>query len=514
MRIVKLDSKPTTSEAPLRPTTRSVPSFQRAAAGVALSLFVGAFAASSSEARVCADVFGPRPTAGAIVGTAGRIYPKGVTRSVDKHFQFSYESEYLFSESAPLLRDYAPAQDVMPREAWLALSDADRIGWLKQRFQNRPEFATASGLRRIVDISYLPDELVVDSTGNVEIILNPPLNTLAEWRGIVRSIVARYGPGSQQAMISKPRESAFPNRGRQVGSAAETKQHLGWLVYTQLFDTFQKLESGAERFKKDPSKLTLASFDHPFLGPMTRMKRSFMERYLQANESLQLYDEDSKQFVRKSDASFKYTGGPSYRPDIAGPVRWSWEIRNAHKDMDDLIGKVERDVVAHVRGLEPYEPFANVAAFDSVADFNKLPLGAQDLLKQLFPSKADPRFEYSNDERLALETFRNFAYPMMQTEGLVLGLARTPEEHTRLRTSIEAARAEFVNALTALTERVNDKSTTEAEAKAKVMGLVGTWAVRSGLVNAFEEKARLLADDQSYVSQKQDQSGIAPAVGQ
>ena len=267
----------------------------------------------------------------------------------------------MFSESAALLRDYAPAPDVMPKAQWVAMTDEGRITWLKGHFLNKPEYASASGLFKQVVTPYMPNELIVDSTGNVEIVL-APFDSYGEWEQAVDEIAVRYGVGSQQAMISKPRESAF---GPRSGVATKTfvDQSLGWLVYTNLRDMFAKLDSGAARFKKDPTKLSAQFLEHPFVGPMTKLKRDTMERYLSENAEGRMYDALSKKFVSKRDVSFKYTSGPSYRPDVAAPVRFSWEIRNAHKDLADMKMKVRRDLAAHEQGLEPYQVFASVPAF-------------------------------------------------------------------------------------------------------------------------------------------------------
>lgn len=427
-----------------------------------------------------------------------KLYTKGIDpkKNADKFIQFSYESEYLFSESAPILRDYAPNPKEMKTAEWLALSDVQRVNWLQQKFKDKPEFVTGSGLYKIVKIDFLPQELAIDSTGNVEIIIHPPLSTYAEWKSVVDQIVERYGAGSQQAMVSKARESAFASQGR---DEKLEKQHLGWLVYTNVFDMFQKMKSGAERFKKDPTKLTAQSFDHPFLGPMTKLKRDVMEKYISENAKLNKYDDDSKMFVRKSDASFKYTSGPSYRPDIAGPVKWAWEIRNAHKDVGDLQNKVLRDINAHVTGLDSYEKFAGVPAFDSIGTFEKLPQDVQKLFQTLFPSKADPRFEYHPDERLALETFRNFSMPAGDFSILARVLSVDATQERNLAKSILKARTNYINQVALIANLFSTKKINQKEASARVQGLLNTWAVESGLVESFESFASRIGDDPEFM---------------
>lgn len=421
-----------------------------------------------------------------------KLYAKGINSVKDPngHFQISYESEYLFSESAVLLRDYAPEEKVLPKAKWLALSDQQRIDWIKQKFGNKPEHATAAGLRRIVDVDFLPEELIVDSTGNLEIVINPPVDTYAQWETIVDYIVGKYGAGSQQAMISKPREASFNNLDKKSGLE---KQHLGWLHYTNLFDMFEKLDNGYQKFSKDQTKPSAQFFDHPFLGPMSKIKRDQLETYLFSNAKLKKYDDASKLFVRKSDASFKYTGGPSYRPDIAGPVRWAWEIRNAHKDLAGLKAKVIRDLNAHTEGLNSYERFSGIDAFDTVAEFSKFSDESQTALKEIFPSKADPRFEYNESEITSLETYRNFSMPMMNLNSLVE--AFSPNASKAALKKIFAARSNYILSVEAIAKSLKQNKITKDFAKAQVMGALCTWAHESGLFELFKNQAKELGHD-------------------
>lgn len=428
-----------------------------------------------------------------------KIFAKGIdSRTKNGHFQISYEAEYLFSESAHLLRDYAPPESVMKLKDWNALSDAEHIKWIKSKFSDKPEFATQSGLRRVVDVDFLPEELIVDSTGNLEIVINPPLDTYKEWETVVDYITHKYGAGSQQAMVSKPREAGFAN-GKESKNRVE--QHLGWLNYTNLYDMFEKLNQGYTRFQKDPSKLTALSFDHPFVGPMNKIKRDVLENYLDANSRLEKYDDDAKLFVRKNDASFKYTSGPSYRPDVAGPYRWSWEIRNAHKDVQGLKAKVLRDIEAHTDGLENYQPFAKVLAFDSISEFNKLPEHVQTALPILFPSKAEPNFQYTAEEKIVLETYRNFAMPLMDMKVLIKSLSTTNNESLNLR-KYNLARLKYTDGISQVVQEFQKHKISSEMAKAQIMGLIGKWSYESGIFELFLEKAKELNHDKSIKNSK------------
>jgi hypothetical protein len=456
--------------------------------------------AAAADSLVCRDIFATKLSA------ADELAPRGQALDpVEARFgrmQLGYESEYTFDEAGPLLRDYAPLD--IPVARWRhEMSDAERLQWLRTRFTAAPEFATETGLQRIDAIEELPTSLIVDSTGNLELVMGP-FDSYAAWERTVDAIVARYGAGSQQAMISKPRAAAFGSE-REAGGLrpahleSAIRAHLGYLNFSNLNDMFAKLASGHRRFLKDPSQLTAQAFDHPFLGPMTKIKRDRLEAALRQNASGQGYDADSKNFVRRSDASFKYTGGPSYRPDIAGPARFSWEIRNAHRNVAELKRIVLRELAVHRGSLESFSAFAEAPAFDSQRDFERLPERARALLSDLFPSKADPRFNYEADERLALETFRNFALPLARFEpvvdALTAGSRNFAQDAVALRQSVARAASVYVLSLETLAAEVASRRKTKAEAKALVMGWLGRFAVDSGLAAAFERREQNLASE-------------------
>ncbi len=447
------------------------------------ALFTGQVAHAS--APQCGDMFAP--------ASYKKVYADGVDPKADPegYVQIGYESEYLFSESAAILRDYCP-QDI-PYSTWLAKTDAQRVAWLTEKFKDKPEHAAGSGLFKKVDIDFLPNELLIDATGNAEIV-TAPFNSYGEWQHAVDVIVSRYGAGSQQAMMSKPSESAFKVRGT-TSKKQLIDQSLGWLVYTNLRDMFAKLESGAVRYKKDPTKLTAQFMEHPFLGPMTKMKRDRMEEFLAANSKGEMYDDASKYFIRKSDASFKYTGGPAYRPDVVGPKRFSWEIRNAHKDVADLKMKVARDMAAHQQGLAKYEAFAKVPAFDSLGLFQRFPAETQSALTEIFPSKADPRFEYPEVERTALETARHFALPLQDFAPLAKALLGSETAAQKMLPRINQARLAYINAVHEAGVEFKAGKLTRDQARAKIMGAIGNFAVDSGLSHAFDLRAKRIGHE-------------------
>ena len=464
--------------------------------------------ASSATSKMCVEIFSagnavlnPKAVVRA-KDPNDLIYPLGVDAKSDPEgfIQISYESEYLFTESGKILMDYAPKPELYNRAEWNKLSQEQRIAWVQSQFTDKPENATESGLVKVVDIDFLPETLVVDSTGNLEIIMDPPFNSYRDWSEKVDFIVARYGAGSQQAMMSKPRASAFKAN---LSKTENVEQHLGWINFSNLYDTFQKLKSGALRFLRDQTKLTALSFDHPYVGPMTKARRDTFEAYMWANADGKFYDKDHKQFVRKSDASFKYTGGPSYRPDIAGPNRWSWEIRNAHKDVEDLKEKVQRDIKTHTNPMDAYVGFAKVPAFDTVENFAKLPEYVQAELQKLFPSKADHPEELNETENLVLQVYRNFSMPMMDFSALIKELAVDAAAANQLRLQVNSARVNYLQKLETIASQHRSGKISSATAKAQIMGALGVWALESDLIVAFEVKAIEIQQNQNLPEQVQ-----------
>jgi hypothetical protein len=409
------------------------------------------------------------------------------------YIQIGYESEYLFEESALILRDYAPDPKEISTQKWKAMTDAQHIEWLKQKFGDKPEFATDAGLHSIKKLPFKPEQVIVDSTGNLEIVMSP-FDSYEDWEATVDIIAKRFGVGSQQAMVSEPRELVFGNG--QTKPELGVEKHLGWLIYTNLRDMFAKMESGYIRYLKTPDKLTALSFDHAFVGPMIKIKRDMLERYIMENANGGLYDEPAKQAVRKSDASFKYTSGPSYRPDIAGPGRFSWEIRNAHKDLNDLKMKVRRDIVANLSDMTPYLPFTKVPAFDSIAVFDQLPKSTQAGLAQIFPTKANPAFEYNENELRSLETYRNFALPLMDFRQLVYALAPNAVSRVSMQKLVAQAQIAYRTTVISTVQNYAMQKITVVQAKAQLMGAVGRFAHDSGLSAAFDAKAQSLGHEQ------------------
>ena len=208
-------------------------------------------------------------------------FPQGVLplSNPNGHLQFGFESEYTLDEAGKLLEVYAPtAETGMSRAQWRSMKSEEKISWLRANL--RKVFPTDRTPGKLVktsrseELAFLPENLILDSTGNLEIVLSPA-NTFEEWIGRVSTLERRFGAGSMQGTVSLPSE-AFHGRSTGVGAHAATRQNLGYLNVMGDLDTLSKLEAGAIRFQVNPSSEVAASFNHPFLGPLSRARQQML----------------------------------------------------------------------------------------------------------------------------------------------------------------------------------------------------------------------------------------------
>ena len=197
---------------------------------------------------------------------------------------------------------------------------------------------------------------------------------------------------------------------------------LGFFNFNNDLDTLEKLETGAA-VSRDPGKPAANSFNHPFLGPMTKLKQGLLIEYLQANSAGEMLDPDTLKRVSAEDNSFKYTGGTAYGRTSCRTA-WCWVPRRAHRRGDPAGARMSRALV-YWRRAARRSSRRRIRGFDSEADFARLPGDAQGMLRKVFPSKMQPGLEYNAQEQLALEVFRNFGYPMRDWEAQLRCLGRS-----------------------------------------------------------------------------------------
>lgn len=412
-------------------------------------------------------------------------FPRGVDPMAhpDWNLQFGFESEYALDECGRLLEVYGPreAESGITRGQWLNMSEGERVAWVRAKLASVPINAEMAGLVKLVDapeFSALPEELVFDSTGNLEIVMRP-VQTLEEWHQQVQLINERFGAGSMQGAISSPSDPFF---GRVQGASIDraVKEDLGFLNFINDFDVLQKLEAGAARYAADPSRPVAQGFQHPWLGPMTRMKQLRLERFLAKNALGEYYEPNRLINIRSREGSFKYVGSTSYRPDIAGPERAVFEIRDAHKNFELLLDRMLRSTFYLQWGRGQFAAAAELKALDAVADFEKLSPAVRRMLEQVFPARIKPEIVYDEENRIAAEVFRNFAYPMRDWNPMLRFLGRPT-----LAVEVARAQANYVSKLERIAEELAAGAITKQQAFARVQGALAQFADESGLARAY-----------------------------
>ncbi len=412
-------------------------------------------------------------------------FPRGVDPVLhpDWNLQFGFESEYALNECGKLLEVYGPreAESGISRGQWLNMAEAERMAWVQAKLANVPVNSEMAGLVKLVEapeLSILPEELVFDSTGNLEIVIKP-VQTLEEWHQQIRLINERFGAGSMQGAISSPSDPFF---GRVEGASIDraVKEDLGFLNFINDFDVLQKLEAGAARYAADPSRAVAQGFQHPWLGPMTRLKQLRLERFLAKNALGEYYEPHRLTNIRYREGSFKYVGSTSYRPDIAGPERAVFEIRDAHKNFELLLDRMLRSTFYLQWGRGQFAAAAELRALDTVVDFEKLSPAVRRMLEKAFPARINPTVVYDEENRIAAEVYRNFAYPMRDWNPMLRFLGRPT-----LAAEVAHAQANYVSKLERIAEELAAGTITKQQAFVRAQGALAQFADESGLARAY-----------------------------
>lgn len=406
-------------------------------------------------------------------------YPRGINPSLnpEKHLRFGFESEYVLDESGKLLSLYGPDERFgISKEAWLAKTAEERVQWVKDHVNELfPELRTDGGLVKIADgqdFEKFPERLIRDSTGNLELIFKPA-DTLAEWDFFVTKLDEVAGPGSMQGSIGAPPESFF---------STSLDANKGYFNFMNDSDTLGKLVDGYERYLEKPESAVARSFTHPYLGPMTALKREKLEQYLEQNARGLMGTPEDLQKVAGEDSSFKYIGGTAYRPDIAWPHAVVQEVRDCHKNIQCLREHVLRTAYYAEYGNEQFANAAKLKAFDSVRDFEKLPQSVQQTLEKVFPAPPSPANIYSEEERLARSVYRNFAYPMRDWSGH-LELLKKPE----LKLSVTTAQNSYQERLTEIAAKLEAGEMDKKAASLEIQGALAKFSKDSGLKEAMDQ---------------------------
>ncbi len=420
-----------------------------------------------------------------------------------KVLKFGYESEFTLDQYASGLLDFYhpdPSFSISSVQ-WTQLKNQTlgtdgRVVWIKE---NQAQIfsevrkpgqmvLTPEGKKKLPD---LPEQLIIDYTGNLEIILKP-FDSFEAWKASSEEIAKQIGNGSLQSTVGIPAPLFWQKVAKHDANSA-----IGFLQFMADFDSILKLQSGYEKYVKEGLDRAYAgAFAHPFLGPLTHLKRQQMNVFLALESTGASLTKEQKEFVSYADNSWKYSGSTVYRPDIAkGYV--VFEVRDAHSNLKHLEAQIQRLVYFMGQGITSFQKHAQINAFDSVKDFDRFPPQIKSFLETIFPAKfIDPRVEYSAEELLANEVFRNFAYPMRDWKFVLTQFGQATSSVTQLG----RARLAYLERLKVLQERYDSRQINVESARNQVQIALAQFINESSLFSIY------MRQYQSHVETQNEQS--------
>ncbi|MFN8370214.1 MAG: hypothetical protein U0T83_06270 [Bacteriovoracaceae bacterium] len=323
--------------------------------------------------------------------------------------------EFDLNQLEGIVKHYRPTSFTAKEvDNWVMMSIPDRAKWLKENIKTVFKEYRKEGFVELMDEEqfgkFLPKSLILDHTDNVELVLKP-MNTMEEWFTKVSKINEHLGVGSMQGTLSAP--SKFFLRGGSPNNYDNLFQiNKGYFNFYNEYDSVEKLHIGYLRSLKNQNQRVARSFEHPFVGPITKRKQEILHEYLKENAKLGKYDNESMQFITDSNISFKYIGSTAYRPDIVGKSRVVLEVRDAHNNMNSLLNRMIRNTYFIERGREDFKVASILNAFDPENGFKLFPEKVQKMLHDSFPNKSLPEFQYTPAEMIELDVARNFSWPL------------------------------------------------------------------------------------------------------
>ena len=433
-------------------------------------------------------------------------YPKGFEGVPGAHIQYGFESEYLHDETEALLKNYMPAPPFYTdsKEAWLKMSAAERLQTFdtliaKSRNEKSPEkklfaYRSKGKLIKITEdpeLAYaLPDSFVYDA-GHFEIVLDPS-NSAEDMIKKIKIINKNIGVGSMQTTISNPLNKDL----LQTSALARTElkaELIGYYNFMNDFDTLSKLEAGYERYLKDPKIQAVKSFNHPWLGPMTKVKHDKLENLVDGIVDGKDFSEEQLKQMSYLVVSHKFIGGLSFRPDVAYKKgRLASEVRDCHQNVKCIENRIIRETYFLMKGKESFKIFSSLEQLDTVKNFKDIhPDDIQYMLKDLFP-------EYQSFTQVELQLYRNFSYPYRDWSQHIAVLGKPG-----LVSRVAAAQTAYTEALKKIMFEYNAKMVTndpaikklaKTDAQTKVMGALAEFSKKSGLIDAMKDKYNELLD--------------------
>lgn len=403
-----------------------------------------------------------------------------------QHVQFGFESEYVLTEIDGIVKHYGPDESFgISKAAWADMEVSARSAWIRDHIDELfPETRTSGKLIRHTDdedLSFLPNNLIRDDTGNLEFVLDP-FDTYEDWHRSIKKLNETFGEGSMQGTVSLPTRSFFGTYGDEAALVLDEKK--GMFNFYADYDILQKLQGAHNRNRVggiDQGKWIARNFEHPFLGPMTSKKQSILHSMLNGNAVGQKYDPVTLDKIANFENSYKYTGGTVYRPDILGERRVILEVRDAHKNFDLLNDRMMRTLFFAQDGTKGFEKFKDLKHFDAVESFNKFDEPTRRSLQEIFPNKAKAGEEYDPAIRDALEVARNFALPLREWDDTLRILNRSD-----LSPVLQAAQDSYKLRVQTAANWFRDGTYTQEQARRSIQVYLGQFVDESGIARAYE----------------------------
>jgi hypothetical protein len=416
--------------------------------------------------------------------TAQREYPRGINPAIlpNGHFMFGYEIEYAIQEMAPgLLLKYLPPKTMIKKAQWISMTHAERVQWFTENKEVLFPRTRSPGLLKLEKSHpFWPEALILDETGNLELIVKEPFDSHKEFETAFDSTIAAFGEGYLQATTSYPGEVVYKTNMTQDG-------YVGMRIFFGEYDSISKLSEAYEKHQKTPAYIPAKNFTHPFLGPMTSIKKGLFISVLGENARGN-FDQDMMKRISQMDSSYKYTSNTVYRPDIIRTAeRILNESRDCVKSPGCLKAKVRREKYLASKNFDVFYDVRWVDLFDPVAHYETLSDQTQTFLEACFPRKvrAEEIGTLDSADVLSLELYRNFAYPMQHWRSW-FEILKTPTDSAEYRNVI-AKRQEYRNRIDHLAREFAAGALT-AEAGAKQVRIaIAQFVAESGMKKVMEK---------------------------
>ena len=285
------------------------------------------------------------------------------------------------------------------------------------------------------------------------------------------------GPGSYQAHVVDAIKTV------QRGAA-------GYTLFSADLLTFRKLTSQLARYEKDPKQIPGAFFTHPFLSVFNQIKKEMLVAVLEANLQgkswVTVLPEFRSRYPHLNAAwdenrpYYKYTLANTYRTDIYGNseeslVRWGFEIRGAHKNLEALLTEVRVIETLMRRGFADFERFLALQVVDTLRFEQSFTPEIRLLLKNVIP-EVEPDDPKSNYFMFILRPFEQYS-DLMNLD---------PSTGRYLRLSILRARTTALERLQMISERFEKGEIDTAKAREELMVALAIFCQETGLLPLLE----------------------------